>query len=79
MANSDLVILFTLTSPFDYMQDPCRPSVKEAVHVCQKAGVKVACHIFGLICSHYYIMIYFYDVRVTGMSRSYSQADHMVS
>ena len=78
MANSDLVILFTLTSPFDYMQDPCRPGVKDAVNVCQKAGVKVASHIFGLICSHY-IMIYFYDVRVTGMSRSYSQVDHMVS
>lgn len=23
------------------MQDPCRPSVKDAVHLCQIAGVKV--------------------------------------
>ena len=78
MANSDLVRLFALTSPFDYMLDPCHPGVKDAVNVCQKAGVKVACDIFGLICSHY-IMIYFYNVRVTRMARSYSPADHTVS
>ena len=43
-----MFLLFVLCPLYIEMQDPCRPGVKDAVQLCQKAGVEVLIHAFDV-------------------------------